>query len=538
MFILIFHSFPFKKSFGIVILAGIWSMVAIFPILFWAEEPALARECDVFTQSEAKFEQLRQFRADHVGTISDEVYRQVALDYLASAEACYQATMPPHQEAITSTIFIDEGGLWPPGIEGPVGIQAVLRGTKWSVQGGGEIVDPENPAPGGLVTYSYMSSVVTHTVEGLKEFGLSPKNIDVRTDLEVICGPGKSITTEISSAFEAWEAVINIDFEEIAESGDVPSNEKPGSDNQIIGDIRIGAHEFFSNEVPLAHGYFPPDRAASRNTIAGDIHFNKGVKWSCDPEPDRRDIGLVALHEIGHAIGLDHQPLNEALAVMNAGYNSSFSVLQPDDILGGERVYGPKSSPNIDTLPAVETNWIRDFNRDLAPNEWTWTPGKRVWIVGNIGEKSESYLTSDVLSNTNRILYVRHSFNTEFNNSAFYEGGVIEYQLVSQTDWYSITREYFLKNGYNGILTNPNPSSTTVLEGREAFAGNSIGEILSTVDLRQLVPEDQAFKLRFRFATNSSPLNTPGTPAWTLSEIKVGKPSIYYFPVMFKNGSP
>jgi hypothetical protein len=87
----------------------------------------------------------------------------------------------------------------------------------------------------------------------------------------------------------------------------------------------------------LAHAFYPPF-SFSPAAISGDLHFDVDEPWSCTSGSNRVDIGVVALHEVGHTIGLGHE--NQAFAVMGPYYNPFLTSLKPDDIAGAVSIYG------------------------------------------------------------------------------------------------------------------------------------------------------------------------------------------------------
>ena len=75
-----------------------------------------------------------------------------------------------------------------------------------------------------------------------------------------------------------------------------------------------------------------------------DIVFNTRYEWAAYPGPwlsDRPDLHRVAIHEGGHALGLDHPDDHgqRVAAIMNA-YADDTETLQADDIDGVQAIYG------------------------------------------------------------------------------------------------------------------------------------------------------------------------------------------------------
>ena len=119
----------------------------------------------------------------------------------------------------------------------------------------------------------------------------------------------------------------------------------------------------------LAVGYFPDD--VNSNPLAGDIYMDEDETWTTNqtpagacayPSPGSCDLFFVLLHEIGHALGLDH-PIGDDnnagfAAVMNPFFNGTFgfgnyATLQADDIAGIQSIYG--STPGSVIIPEPGT---------------------------------------------------------------------------------------------------------------------------------------------------------------------------------------
>lgn len=86
----------------------------------------------------------------------------------------------------------------------------------------------------------------------------------------------------------------------------------------------------FTSPTHLAHTFYPPD---------GRVHFNDDEMWT-----NATEFGInlrqVAVHEIGHALGLGHTWIKEAVMFpYYMGYKSDFH-LHKDDIFGIRFLYG------------------------------------------------------------------------------------------------------------------------------------------------------------------------------------------------------
>jgi peptidoglycan hydrolase-like protein with peptidoglycan-binding domain len=132
----------------------------------------------------------------------------------------------------------------------------------------------------------------------------------------------------VRNAFATWAAALcGVTF---VESTSAPT------DFEIAW--RTGSHgdgsAFDGAGNTLAHAFYPPPCGGAH---AGEMHFDDAETWSLTGAGSTFDTETVALHEIGHLLGLDHSSV--AGSVMFPSYGGVRRALTQDDVDGVRRLY-------------------------------------------------------------------------------------------------------------------------------------------------------------------------------------------------------
>jgi hypothetical protein len=103
----------------------------------------------------------------------------------------------------------------------------------------------------------------------------------------------------------------------------------------------------------LAQGYFPDDVNPAR--IAGDIQFDSSERWEVGNNLGSQafDLLMVAVHEIGHALGLDHATAAGSVMAPSVSANQRFTGLNSADVDAILDLYAPAISDSVPTPDPV-----------------------------------------------------------------------------------------------------------------------------------------------------------------------------------------
>jgi Matrixin len=225
---------------------------------------------------------------------------------------------------------------------------------------------PPLAGPTTVITYAALTRSFT-LPENKKT--LSPDNCGAMGPFsEIVAGSeqltGTAAMNELRSAFVSWERVASVRFVEV------------GDDQRadiVVGAITRSSGPAFANLSLLGqHGVLPVTKAlgAVRGNIAraarprwqrspiatierAYVCLNPKHRWKVgfDGNLDVYDLRHTFMHEIGHAIGLDHP--GSSGAIMGYRYDEQAYGLQPSDIASAQALYGCPQQPECLSAPRL-----------------------------------------------------------------------------------------------------------------------------------------------------------------------------------------
>lgn len=196
----------------------------------------------------------------------------------------------------------------------------------------------------------------------------------------------------VKEAFAIWAGNSVLTFTEVSSRDQADIKISWSTGNHGDGD----QNSFDGNSGVLAHAYYP---YPAGGRYAGELHFDDDEIWTTNGVGV--DLTTVALHEIGHLLGIQHT--DDTQAIMQPFYNGPNRHLGLDDLLAIWNLYKNPysiSGPTSLQIPTSATYTIGKIPLG-ARVEWSTDPLNSASITSGQGTATATFSINS--SNINKI---------------------------------------------------------------------------------------------------------------------------------------
>lgn len=252
----------------------------------------------------------------------------------------------------------------------------------------------------------------------------------------------------VRRAFATWAAAVPITFTEVrAGAGpDILISWRPAGDP----DLQMGGGV-------LAHADFPPACSVVTSGLPKPLHFDDAEhRWSIGAAPNAFDVETVALHQIGHLLGLPHSDVQGSVMFPSFADNRTNRALTRDDLLRIRQLYPTAVLPN-----GVFAIRQRNTGRHLDAHQND-CEGFRVVTRPALNTDTQRWQ----LTKIGTVFVIRQRSNGRFLDA--HESPCHEFRLMTRTAANSANQQWIAMADGDGAVTLRQLSSRRFAEANES----------------------------------------------------------------------
>ncbi|MBB3997814.1 matrixin family metalloprotease [Aureimonas pseudogalii] len=269
------------------------------------------------------------------------------------------------------------------------------NGAKWGPQTLG--------TNGGTVTWQFDASF-----DALAATGRAPVNV---------------FMAAVQNAFALWESFANIDFQQVSSSA--------------AAQIDVGAAAFDGPNGTLGQAnWLFYDKSPLDQFVSASVNLDQAETWNvvpASPLPNAYDVFAVAMHEIGHAIGLDHSADPNSLMYYQLNDQRGPASIDRAAI---QEIYGARpfdATPDTEAAGSPSQDVFRFYNETTRTHFYTNSTAERDQVLARLPQfRFEGNAFDTVNSNDSDAIDVYRFYNQR-TQTHFYTASAAERDEVMRT---------------------------------------------------------------------------------------------------------
>ncbi|XP_059223657.1 matrilysin [Stomoxys calcitrans] len=260
--------------------------------------------------------------------------------------------------------------------------------------------------------------------------------------------PREQVERDLARAFDVWSQYSNLKFHRVY---DTSADIIVGFGSQYHGDN----YPFDGAGNILAHAFYPYEMGS----WGGDVHFDEDENWK-ENSPDLSqgvDFYTVALHELGHSLGLAHSPSHSS--IMFPYYKGpDYNILDYDDTLAMYEAYLNKKLDDDDLEPSSEEQQMEDEGDDEdKDNAYNGYDEARYSTPVPVEETSKSYYEPEMSYNSTTVTTDSGYATTPMANSSYTNTATTVYNPNTEA---ATTTNFYPSLGTTAAI--PYPTTDTI----------------------------------------------------------------------------